>query len=51
MYGDDAIDYNTVTRWVKRIIDGQEEPAESDICDRPRSVRPSSAYSSANIDH
>ena len=50
VYGDGAIDYSTVTRWVKRINDGQEEPAESDLCDRPRSGRPSSAHSSANID-
>ena len=50
VYGDGAIDYSTVTRWVKRINDGQEEPAESDCCDRPRSGRPSSAHSSANID-
>ena len=50
MYGDGAIDYSTVTRWVKQINDGQEKPAESDLCDRPRSVRPSSAHSSANID-
>ena len=48
--GDSTIDYSTVTRWVKRINDGQEEPAESDLLDRPRSGRPSSAYSSANID-
>ena len=33
-------------RWVKRINDGQKEPAEIDLCDRPRSGRPSSA----NID-
>ena len=45
MYGDGAIDYSTVTRWVKRINDGQEEPAESNLCGRP-----SSAHSSANID-
>ena len=50
VYGDGAIDYSTVMRWVKRINDGQEEPAESDLCDRPRSGRPSSAHSSANID-
>ena len=50
VYGDGAIDYSTVMRWVKRINDGQEEPAESDLCDRPRSDRPSSAHSSANID-
>ena len=37
-------------RWVKRINDGQEEPAESDLCDWPRRVRPSSANSSANIE-
>ena len=37
-------------KWVKRINDGQEEPAESDLCDRPRSDRSSSAHSSANID-
>ena len=45
-----AVDYNTVMRWVKQINDRQEEPAESDLCDRPRSGRPSFAYSSANID-
>ena len=50
MYGDSKIDYSTVMRWVKRINDGQEEPAESDLCNRPRSDRPSSAHSSANID-
>ena len=44
------IDYSTVTSWVNRINDGQEKPAESDLCDRPRSGRPSSAHSSANID-
>ena len=37
-------------RWGKRINDGQEEPAKSDLCDKPRSGRPSSAHSSANID-
>ena len=51
VYGDGAIDYSTVTRWVKRINDGQEEPAECDLCDRPRSGRPFSAHSSANVDH
>ena len=50
VYGDGAIDYSTVMKWVKRINDGQEEPAESDLCDRPRSGRSSSAHSSANID-
>ena len=35
---------------MKRINDGQEEPARSDLCDRPGSGRPSSAHSSANID-
>ena len=50
VYGDGAIDYSTVTRWVKQINDGQGEPAESDLCDRPRNGRPSSAQSSANID-
>ena len=50
MYDDCAIDYSTGARWVKRINDGQEEPAESDLCDRPRSGGPSSAHSSANID-
>ena len=50
VYGDGAINYSTATRWVKQINDGQEEPAESDLCDRPRSGRPSSAHSSANID-
>ena len=50
VYGDGAIDYSTVTRWVKRINDGQEEPAESDLCNRPRIGRPFSARSYANID-
>ena len=50
MYGDRAIDYSIVTRWVKRINDRQEEPAESDLCDRPRSGRSPSAHSSADID-
>ena len=50
MYGDVVIDYSTVTRWVKRINDGQKEFAERDVCDRPRSGRPSFAHSSANID-
>ena len=50
MYGDGAIDYSTVTRWVKRIIDGQKKPAENNLCNRPRSGRPSSAHSSANIE-
>ena len=50
VYGDGVIDYNTVTRWLKRINDGQEEPAESDLCDRPRSGRPSSPHSSTKID-
>ena len=50
MYGDGAIDYSTETRWVKRINDGQEEPGESNLFDRPRSGRPSSAHSSAYID-
>ena len=50
MYCDGAIDYSTVTGWVKRINDGQEEPAESDVCDSPRSGRPSSAHSSSDID-
>ena len=45
-----GINYSTVTRWVKRINDGQEEHAESDLSDRPRSGRPSSAHSSANTD-
>ena len=49
VYGDGAIDYSTVTRWVKRINDGQEKPAESDLCYRPRSGRPSSDDSSTNI--
>ena len=35
---------------MKGINDGQEEPAESDFCNRPRSGRPSFAHSSANID-
>ena len=50
VYGDSVIDYSTVIKWVKQINDGQEEPAESDLCDRPRSGRPSSAHSSANIE-
>ena len=49
VYGEGAIDYSTVTRWVKQINDRQEEPAESDLCDRPKSGRLSSAHSSANI--
>ena len=49
VYGDGAIDYSTVTRWVKRINDGQEESAKSNLCDRPKSGRPSCAQSSANI--
>ena len=40
-----------MTRWVKQINDRPEEPAESDLCNRPRSGRPSSAHSSVNIDH
>ena len=47
---DGAIDYSTVTRCVKRINDEQKEPAGSDLCDRPRSGRPSSAHGSPNID-
>ena len=43
------IDYSTVTRWMKQINDGQEEPAESNLCNRSRSGRPSSANSFANI--
>ena len=50
VYGDGAIDYSTVSRWVKRINGGQEETAERNLCDRPRSGKPSSAHSSANID-
>ena len=50
MYGDGVIDYSTVTRWVKRMNDEQKEPAQSDLRDRPRSGRPSSVHSSANID-
>ena len=50
MYGDGVIDYSIVTRRVKQINDGQEEPAKNNVCDRPRSGRPSSAHSSANID-
>ena len=50
VYGDGAIDYSTVTRWVKQINDRQEEPAESDLCDGSRSGRPSSAHSYAKID-
>ena len=47
---DSVIDCSTVTRWVKQINDKQEEPAESDLCDRPTSGKPSSAHSSASID-
>ena len=50
MYGDGAIDYSIVTRWMKQINDGQEKPVESDLCNKPRSGRPSSAHSSADID-
>ena len=50
VYGDGVIDYNTVTRWVKQINDQHEEPAESVLCNWPKSGRPSSAHSSANID-
>ena len=50
VYGDGAIDCSTVTRWVKQINDGQEEHAKSDLCDRPRSGRLSSAHNCANID-
>ena len=49
-YGEGAIDYSTVTRWVKQFNDGKEKLAESDLCSRPRSGRPSSVHSSANID-
>ena len=49
MYGNGAIDYSTVARWVKQINDGEEEPAESNLFDRPRNGRPSSAHSFANI--
>ena len=49
VYGDGVIDYSTMTRWVKQINDGQEEPVESDLCNSPKSGRPSSAHSSANI--
>ena len=50
VYGDGAIDYITVTRWVKRINGAQEEHAESDLCDRLKSGRPFSAHSFANTD-
>ena len=46
VYGDIAM-----TRWVNQINDGQEEFAESNLCNRPKGCRPSSAHSSANIDH
>ena len=39
-----------MTKWVKRTNNGQEEPAESNLCNRPRSGRLFSAHSSANID-
>ena len=48
--GDGAIDCSTVTRCLKRVNDAQEKPGESDLCDRPRSGKPSSTHSSANID-
>ena len=35
---------------MKQINDEQEEPAKSDLCDRLKSGRPSSAHSSANND-
>ena len=50
MYGDGAIDYSTVMRWVKQINNGHEEPAESNLCNWPRSGRPFAAHSSAKID-
>ena len=50
VYGNGAIDYSTVMRWVKQINDVKEEPAESDLYYKPRSGRPFSAHSSANID-
>ena len=31
VYSDGSIDYSTVTRWVKRINDGQEKPVESNL--------------------
>ena len=42
--------FGLVRLWVKQINDRQEEPAESVLCNRPRSGRPFSAHSSANID-
>ena len=45
-----TLDYSIVTRWMKRINDGQEEPAESNFCNKPRSGSPFSVHSSANID-
>ena len=55
VYGDNAIDYSSLCCslsywWVKQINDKQEEPAESNLCDKPKSGKPSSAHSSANID-
>ena len=50
VYGDGAMDYSTVTRWVKRIKDKQEESAESDLCNMPKSGRSSFAHSFTNID-
>ena len=49
VYGDNVIDYSTVMRWVKQINYGQKEPAKSNLCNRPRSGRPRSAHSFANI--
>ena len=39
VYGNDAIDCSTVTRWVKQINYGQEEPSGSNFCDRQEVVR------------
>ena len=50
VYGANAVDCSTVTRWVKRINDGQEEPGESDLHDVARSGRPASAYNAVSID-
>ena len=41
------VDYSAETRWQKRIND---EPGDSDYCDRRKSGRPSSVYTSVSID-
>ena len=50
MYGHNRVHFSTVTRWIKQINYGQEDPVEGNFRDRPRSVRSSSAYNFASID-